>query len=117
MGEVGQDRADHDDRRDAMNPSGRRRPAEEAHQLGGPGLLHTILISSEYQRTGVELLDSDLPRRELLRLSVQASLRDAWEAMIDSDKSAVFISGVVAQVAVSGIITREQLEDYYLNQA
>ena len=63
----------------------------------------------------MDLLKSDLPRRELLRLEVQASLRDAWDAMIDADKSVVFVSGVVAHVAVSGIITKEQIEDYYLN--
>ena len=37
--------------------------------------IHNILISDEFQRPSMDLLKSDLPRRELLRLEVQASLR------------------------------------------
>jgi hypothetical protein len=79
--------------------------------------IHTILISDEYQRSGADILESSLPRQDLLRLDVQASLRDAWETMNETEQSAAFVSGVVGQVAISGIITREQIEDYYLNRA
>jgi len=79
--------------------------------------IHTMLISEEYTSQSMNIVESELPRRELLRLDVQSSLRDAWEAMTNSEKSAVFISGIVDHVAISGILTRDRIEDYYLNNS
>ncbi len=78
--------------------------------------IQAILLSEEYRRPQLDLLESELPRRAIARIDVHASLREAWELMRRDDCSAVFVSGAVGGLPLSGVVTQERVEDFYLNR-
>ncbi len=85
-------------------------------------ILHIEELSADQdpedlQNLEINLLEIPGKKRRLAEIQPQATLREAWELMNNEDAEALYVSGpaLALYLPPSGIITREDIENYYRN--